>query len=291
MTLPIPVEYALAYVYNAADNVTAGGSTRITAQSGYTLLNPYDIAMKHAESALPEAPGAQFVVDNKAAAGDLRVVGAAWGDDPEDLQSTLSLLLSGLQTSRANPSIGNLQESYLVAGLWNGSALQYRRRYCRFVNAALPMKRKTRMHATEFIELIFRSHDPGLYGNTVNSEVIAVTSGSGNKVVTLAGRMDSGRALIEIKKDSADDPTDVTITGINGAFTITGSLTTANDKWVVDIYSGKAWLDPASGSNTDINDLVSGQFFDLNFGGEFIQVADTASSDFEVTVKWLDRYQ
>jgi hypothetical protein len=292
MSLPTPTNYSLSYYYSAYNCYKAGTSSVDLVPYGLSLRNPYDLGIKHSEEMIPEGIGAQILSDNQPMPGDLRVTGEYFDSEPQSLQDSISNLIAELEASRKNPTVGFLYDSYLKLGLYNGASTDYFRRYCRFVNAVFPLTPKTHFERADLIELIFRSHDPALYGDTENSKTIPITSGSGGDTVSVAGNIDTNRFIIEIIKDGSDNPTDVTIQTLGGiSFTITGSLTALNDKWVVDMFYGKKWLDPASGTNSDISNLFSGRHFNLDYGGDTIFVTETGGSDFTVNVKWLDRYQ
>lgn len=283
-----PQEYDLVLKHTATNSVLAGTVTLDLAEKGWKIVNPFDQLFKYSESAIPEAEGSQPLVDGKIAAVDMMMVSQYYADDPDELQDDISTIQEYLQDFNAE-----LNKAYVELSLWNGSALQVRRRYCTVIPSTFPMQEKLRYAVTSQVALTMRCYDPGLYGSTIQTEIITVTAGSGTSgAITPLGKRVTKRVYYQITKNSADNPTNVTITTNDGTFTMTGSLTEASDYWLIECVPGTViFHDQSAGTDTDDVSKFSGQWTGITNGSDTITVVDTASSAFQVAVFYVDRYQ
>jgi len=282
-----PTTYEFSIGYGGVDSVTAAPSFLNLTPSNINPVELLSFTRKHGEAMIPEGDGARYVSDGKVGPDTITLFGTMVGDDPEDTFSTMAGRLSVLATSTP--------QSYLKAGLFDGAAKVFFRRYGIVMSAHAAYQRKTNYEVISGFEMEYRILDPWWYFDTARAATatyVATTGGSFN--CPNFGVARSKRALITITNNNGstwDSSTTVTVTNLaSQSFVLTGTLPDANDKWVVDMMLGTV-TKYTGGGGTASDDIANftGMFFGIQGTLDQITVTTGASRSFTARVDYIER--
>lgn len=279
-------DYVFFLVYNDDYSSSFGTSFEI-GKYGFAPINVFDLNFKHSEAIIPESDGYNRLDDGKMAPADLILRSQMHEVTSNDLADAIFTIGNILQL------MAESKYGFLYFGLHDGGSPVFYRKYLDIIRMGIPIIHNTRGQITGPININFRCPDPGIYNGVAQNDVITVTAGAGNTAMTVDGNVGTKRFYVQIIKNGADNPTNVTVTkGVGGPnFTITGALTGLNDYWLIDMLTSEVLFYDASGPTfSDASDLFSGERFSLDPASTTVYVIDTATSDFTVTVKHIGRY-
>jgi len=278
---PVPSTYEFAIGYAAVDSIQVAPSIVNLTPSNINPEELLSFTRKHGEATIPEGDGARLLSDGKLGPETITFFGAMAGDDPEDTFSTMAARLSSIAQST--------QQSYVKAGLFDGSAKVFFRRYGMILSAHAAYARRTQYHAITGFEMDYRVLDPWWYWDSQRSATVAVSGGAGSQATSDTGISRSKRATIIILRTGSGVPTNVTVSNNAGqSFTMTGSLATAGDYWKIDMFTGVVQKSVSTVVSDDIANF-SGQFWGIKFGSDTITVSSTGGGTWSVLVAWLER--
>jgi hypothetical protein len=286
-----PTDMSVYLSYGATNSAGTAASNKDLSALGLFPINPYDIVFKHEDISIPEQDGIIALRDGYLGASRMTLQSQLFsGNDADDLRETIEDVNVFLWKMARSDWRGQ----YVRLGLHDGSSIVQRRRYCVPLGAHYPIQRKTRFFATQTaVTLDFIATDPAWYDLTPETETINAVAGTGNVLINpVVGNLDCSRYTVKIFNNTASQtPTDVTVSGTNGSFQMTGNLAAINDYWLIDSGWGtvtKVVVSPAS--TTDDIGNFSGEFFAIDDPTDLITTTDTDTSTYDVIITYLPRY-
>ena len=238
---------------------------------------------------IPDRPGAIPFGPRLQDVARLHFTGAIATDDAKNAEFFKSIY--GLNVFGKLAAAAESIDSYLVLSVSDGTSLtDHYRRYIRPENIITQMQQYSRLTASSQFSISITVSDPFWYIETATVVTEDIVGGSGPITISgSGGTHPTQRLLMRIKKTTADNPTDIVISnGAGDSFTLTGSLTTADEYWVVDMFRGKVRKGTAKAN--EVNDIAafSGEFIAIN-GTDTISVNESGTADFEVRTEYLGR--
>lgn len=233
---------------------------------GFRISNPYDLFFRYAAVQQPLSNGEKPISDGFMSGDDIVLTSQFFEGDSDSLyqdnvKPMIAQLLKGSDAGQKNVF------KYLEVGLFDGATVQLYRRYVDFVDFRATMMMKSQMSGAD-VSLHFRAVDPFIYNDAVVTDFDNAVAGSATVTIPIQpgeGDRRHKRIIYVITRDAGANVTDPTvtdaITGFN--FSITGTLTLANEFWHVDTYSGR--LRRGTGALIAATDEID------KFSGRFIQ--------------------
>lgn len=271
------------------DSVTSYGAGLNISQYGAVIVNPYDQMWKYREGNVPQSSSAFNIADRAEMPVDMVIRGQFWAAD--DFTDSLFLDLATVFQTMANAMTRD--DMYISLETERSGGTTIYRRYCQFTRVNWPMVPKTRMLAMRPYTLQARCYDPHWYDDFVTVEPLIVINGNTVFSVNFSGNHITERVVWEIKKDGVDDVTTPTITVADPqgdrTCTLNGSLTIANERYVIDCYHGTVKKGVAT--LVDAIGDFSGEFPIVREGIRNVTCTDSSSTnDFLVTLNYLSRW-
>jgi hypothetical protein len=259
---------------------------------GFRIMNPWDNSYQIIEHFPPGASNPSLLGGvGERNSSDMMFVTQMWGDDVDDMFLKCATITKAIEAIQNYIKIGG--GVYCRFGENGGNTY---RRYGTPYSISIPLAGKTQhLASTKGMALLMKCHDPSWYSHTGVVKTIAVVGGTGTTgLFDPLSLIQTNRIAVQIKKNSADNPTNPTVsengTGSSWTFTITGSLTGANDFWWVDSVTGQVLhYNATTGVYTDAMDDFAGSFPYIESGWKRINAVDTVASDFQVTAHYLPR--
>jgi hypothetical protein len=255
-----PVRRLHLYPNEVTPSGTLGTSVYDLTTYGFSLANPHDLAVRWAAEGQTLAHGEKPLADGYLTADDLVLRSGLYDADNFTLWSATMKVIQRELIKMAGPTYRN-KHSVLRIGRWNGSALVYQRRYVRFISMVVDMVQKTEWRAA-VATIRFRGVDPLLYAEP---EVSVANGGTSPVAITVAAGevIEHKRIYYKIIRASGTitAPT-VTNTATGETFTVSGSISGANEFWYIDPYSGR--LIKGTGTIEAAADEIA------NFSGRFM---------------------
>ena len=275
-------EYQFFWYYNATSVVAAATAYYSLSARNQNPEGLFSLTKRLDIEPIPEAYGGIPVGDGKADAEPMQFFMEA--HDQTNHADTLFL-------SMAN-QVSNMLEAgdyqYIKAQLYDGSSTHAYRKYVRFRGLSDHYVSKT-LYKVIRGSLVFPATDPLWYLDSVSSDSVTVSGGTGSKVTTDGGVFQTRRVIVVITKTGASNPTDVNVVNVYGkGFTMAGSLANVNDYWIIDCYNGTVFKSVSGVLSNDIANF-SGSVMPISGTTDTITVTDGGTASFAVTLLWLPR--
>ena len=287
-------DWVLSY-FGSADSVSLGEGFSLSVGAGAaTIVNPYDHRFKFVGEQVPNSSAIINTADRNQVGVPMIITGQLYSDDADPSRLFDDLYGADLLMDKLE-KLTKLEHNYIRLRLWDGAALQGYRKYIQVTGITQPAVRKTHLRALHPYQLHCEVVDPHWYEETVQTETIAVVDPGQPKVhaFTTEGVLyDTKRVFIEILKDGAGNPSNVSIGDANGKtlFAI-GTLTLANERWMIDCFvgamrrgTGTQWA-----SNSDQMDQMTGDFLTVDASAETYTISDATPTSFQVKASYLRR--
>jgi hypothetical protein len=263
---------------------TGGVSLQLTGL-GFRVVNPWDFNFRHSEGQIAFADGAVDLSDGSALPHDVMLVTDLYQIDAAHFFDDMAAF------RRSIMSLNEKLFQYLQFGLYDFVAVgtDTYRKYGRVVGLTAPAVPKTRHHMASPVQLRFRALDPAWYGDTVGTEEITVTAGSGSWISSGDTPYLTKRICWKIRH-TGENIGNITIAGAASGetFTITGqTLTTSGHYYWVDVYQGK--VSKFSPTESDISGSCSGGFPSL-LPVELFTITESTGADCIIDVTYLPRH-
>ena len=261
--MPMPdLEHRNYDLWLFANEVTPAdaGSATFLGSYGLSIDDPYQLTVRAEDVRQPLSHGDKPIADGYLDGFPIMMETLFWDTNPFSLISSTIAPLQTKLIQMTGPSYKNKYQ-FLLLWLWNGSSLVAVRRYVHFRVMKTEYIRKTLLCAMR-ATFTFRVVDPLLYGA---GTVELTASGTSPVAVNVASGELIGHKRIYYKitrvSGTITNPV-ITNTTTGETFSITGSLTAANEFYYVDPYAGR--LKKGTGTIEAATDEIG------NMSGRFI---------------------